>query len=354
MFSQARAAGLPMLGGIDFYVASMGRQVRAHFWAVNRSAQTPRSAGNDSVEDIQNAVSAAAGAATIVICPGFTEFCEKYSAVIERFHKSGHNVLIIDWPGQGMSGHYGWHPLAVHCDDFADYLDSLDAVIDAAGLASRDLILLGHSMGGHLALRYAVRRPGYVLGVILTAPMMAPPVMPVWLIRAISAVLSKMGLRRSYLPFHRNYALDWVRHFRPENPLTRCPKGYESQFIWFDDLPELRRSGPTIGWVRAAYRSAALYTLNPEWLGAVTMPVMALVAGDERVVFGPATDYALAKIPNVERHDFADARHELLHELPEVTTPLWTFMNGFIERITRGYDDELAPGPVPASPPSGP
>ena len=67
--------------------------------------------------------------ATIVILPGFTEFCEKYSSHVLRLHQSGHNVLIIDWPGQGLSGHYGKDPLAVHYDDFSIYLDALDAAI---------------------------------------------------------------------------------------------------------------------------------------------------------------------------------------------------------------------------------
>ena len=134
------------------------------------------------------------GAATMVILPGFTEFCEKYSRDILRLHQSGFNVLVIDWPGQGLSGHFGKNPLAVHCDDFAVYLAALDAVIEAAGLGEDRLFLFGHSMGGHLALRYAARRPRHSLGVILTAPMMAPPVMPIWLIRGLSALLLKAGL----------------------------------------------------------------------------------------------------------------------------------------------------------------
>ena len=339
MFERARAAGLPMLGGVDFYVTSAGRQLRAHYWAAQQPALDPDDQqGPSALLPVAQAIS---DAATIVILPGFTEFCEKYSQHILRLHQSGHNVLIIDWPGQGLSGHLGRSRLAVHCDDFADYLDALDAVIEAAGLGSEDLILFGHSMGGHLALRYTSRRPSQILGVILSAPMMAPPVMPVWLIRSFSAFLVKLGLRHAYPPFHRVLSLDWVRHFRPENPLTRYPKGYESPFVWFDDMPELRRSGPTIGWINAAYRSSAHYTLNAEWLESIRVPVLALVAGDERVVFAPATDYALSLMPHVERHDFDGARHELLHELPETTEEIWQHMSVFIDKICASYGDQF-------------
>ena len=199
---------------------------------------------------------------TIVIFPGFTEFCEKYSKEVLCFHERGYNVLVIDWPGQGQSGHFGWHPLAVHCDDFDHHIGAMDAVIEQAGLDGHDLILFGHSMGGHLALRYAAWRAHDVKAVILSAPMMAPPVMPVWLIRIASYLLSNIGLARWHPPFHHVPSLDVARHYRVENTLTRDPRGYEEQFVWFDDAPELRRSGPSVGWINAAYRSCALYTLN--------------------------------------------------------------------------------------------
>ncbi len=173
--------------------------------------------------------------------------------------------------------------------------------------------------------------------------MIAPPVMPVWLIRALSTLLVKFGFRHAHPPFHRVPSLNWARQFREGNPLTRNLQGYKSQFIWFDDVPELRRSGPTIGWVNAAYRSSAHFTLNCEWLESIRVPVLALVAGDERIVSAPATDYALSFIPDVERHDFDGARHELLNELPEVTEKLWEYVYAFIVKNRHSFVDKFGP-----------
>ena len=167
---------------------------------------------------------------------------------------------------------------------------------------------------------------------MLSAPMMAPPMMPVWFIRGFSSFLLGMGMGYSNPPFCRVPELDCVRHYQPDNKLTRWPPGYESQFFWFDDMPNLRRSGPTIGWVNAAYRSSVQFTLNAAWLRSIQVPVLAFVAGDERVVSAVATDYALPFIPQLDRHDFAEARHELLHELPEVTDQLWASLLAFIEK----------------------
>ena len=90
MFEYARAAGLPMLGGRDITIEHNRHRVRGHFWAADDLDIEPIPSAFNSVK-------------TIVILPGFTEFCEKYAAEFLRFHQMGFNVLAIDWPGQGQS-----------------------------------------------------------------------------------------------------------------------------------------------------------------------------------------------------------------------------------------------------------
>ena len=132
MFDWARSAGLPMLGGYDVYVYHRDASVRAHFWPAGQASRNP------DEKYVVNATAPAPSNAhkTIVILPGFTEFCEKYSAEVLHFHEKGYHVLIIDWPGQGQSGHFGRHPLAVHCTDFDHHLSALDLVISAVGLVN--------------------------------------------------------------------------------------------------------------------------------------------------------------------------------------------------------------------------
>ena len=62
----------------------------------------------------------------------------------------------------------------------------------------------------------------------------------------------------------------------------------------------------------------------------LTVPVLALVAGDERIVHKPSIDRMLRCLPRCQRFSYAGARHELLHETEEVTDDLWERIEAFL------------------------
>ena len=317
-FPTAERAGLAMLGGEDIITRFRGHPLRGHFWPV---------------QPLDTATEGATDNGLVIMCPGFTEFCEKHGGTCRALHERGFDVLVIDWPGHGRSGHFGRHPIAVHIDSFEIYLEAMDHLLTAAGLAARnDVFLFGHSMGGHLALRLARRYRRHVRGVILSAPMILPPVTPAAGVRLLADCLCRLGWRRSFPPFHHVQTLAKARQFHPDNVLSVWQPGFEAQFIWMDDQPALRRSGPTVGWVRAAYASCAVTTMNPVWMRQLDVPVLALTAGDERVVHKPSTDRMLPCLPSCAAHEIAGARHELLQESPAITARVWDLIDPFLER----------------------
>ena len=312
-YAHARAAGLTLLGGRDIWCQVDGLDVRGHFWAANANGAPAKG--------------------TVIFSPGFTEFCEKHSEPAAQWHARGYDVLLIDWPGQGMSGHFGRNPIAVHIDSFEIHLRAMDAMIAAAGIAEREVILMGHSMGGHLTLRLMERYADRVRGTILMSPMIAPPVMPVSGVRLLARLFRMAGLARSYPPMNRGVSLEVARFYWSGTVLSRWQPGFESQFIWIDDVPELYRSGPTAGWVKAAYDSCARYTLNAQWMRARTGPILALTAGDDTVIHKKSTDRMLPWLPNCTHHEYPDARHELLTELPEIQADLWQRIDAFLATL---------------------
>ena len=110
MYRHASEAGLALPPGTDINLPYHGQNLRGHLCEVP------------------------AGTAVrghILLCPGFTEFCEKYADIMQAFNERGYNVLAIDWPGQGMSGHLGRNRIAVHCDSFDQHIGAMDRLIAA-------------------------------------------------------------------------------------------------------------------------------------------------------------------------------------------------------------------------------
>lgn len=78
-----------------------------------------------------------------------------------------HRVIRIDRPGSGYSP-----PLRSGSQHLADQADAVAALIDALGLDRP--VLVGHSLGGALALHIAERHPGKVGGLAMIAPATQP------------------------------------------------------------------------------------------------------------------------------------------------------------------------------------
>ena len=267
----------------------------------------------------------------VMVLPGFTEFIEKHQDQIDRFAAMGLEVLCLDWPSQGLSQRLSPNfPKLVHCDDFSQHLSALDAVMAASGFHDGDqpLLVFGHSMGGHLALRHAYTNPK-VNALMLCAPMVMPPLKPGGLMRFLLDVVCSLGLAKRPLFFRQDDLIK--RQFHPNNVLTRDADGYQVQFNLFTQNPELQVTGPSFGWARAAYHSCMAFSANPDVLAAIKIPVSVHLAGDERVVDGNASAFFLRHLSRGVIHLYPEARHELMLELPAVRSLVWQRLEDFVD-----------------------
>ena len=115
------------------------------------------------------------GQPPLVLVHGWMDVAASYQFVVDAFAEDRH-ILAPDWRGFGLSGSGGvdsfWIP---------DYLADLDFLLDhyAPGQA---VDLVGHSMGGHIAMLYAGIRPARIhrlvnlegFGMPATRPSQAP------------------------------------------------------------------------------------------------------------------------------------------------------------------------------------
>lgn len=92
---------------------------------------------------------------TVVLLHGFLESLEIWDDYAERLAHN-YRVVSIDLPGHGQSDCLGYvHPMEL-------LAEAVKVVLD--GLGIRRYILIGHSMGGYVALAFADRFPDQVKG----------------------------------------------------------------------------------------------------------------------------------------------------------------------------------------------
>ncbi|WP_433132894.1 alpha/beta hydrolase family protein [Micromonospora sp. CA-240977] len=107
--------------------------------------------------------------ALVTVLPAMGVPARFYRALAAALCRRGHLVAVVNLPGQGAS------PLRIRRGVDLRYDDLVDQDIRATArhlreaYPSRPLVLLGHSLGGHLALRYASRPGVDVAGVALMA-----------------------------------------------------------------------------------------------------------------------------------------------------------------------------------------
>ena len=74
----------------------------------------------------------AAPRGTVFVFQGRTEYIEKYGRIAQMLITYGWNVVAIDWRGQGYSERPEHDPMQGYVDNFAQYQQDIDALIDYA------------------------------------------------------------------------------------------------------------------------------------------------------------------------------------------------------------------------------
>jgi alpha-beta hydrolase superfamily lysophospholipase len=127
----------------------------------------------------------------VVIVHGAGEHSDRYRHVADALTADGYAVHALDHRGHGRSE----GPRAL-----IDRLDHAVADLDQLLLEAREphprapVFMLAHSMGGTLALRYAVRHPDRLTGLILSGPLAALEAAPPGM-RVAAAILSAVAPR---------------------------------------------------------------------------------------------------------------------------------------------------------------
>lgn len=269
---------------------------------------------------------------TVLILNGRSEFIEKYRETAGELIARGFRVFGFDWRGQGLSSRTPTGDETGHYDSFDPLVRDAALLIDQVvrPVGEGPLVLLGHSMGGHLALRLLAARPDLAAGAILTAPMVMPIAQPYarQAARLLSPMAAVLGRGRRYALGEGGY--DAQRLLDPRRLLSSDPVRNRVQADWFRDHPDYRVSGITWGWLAAAFRSSAVITREAP---SIRVPVLMLLAGQERLVDNAASRRVAQRMPQCRVSVYPDARHEILMERDDIRSAFWRDADDFLATL---------------------
>lgn len=111
----------------------------------------------------------------VLICHGLGEHSGRYGHVEDALVPDGWAVYGLDHRGHGRSG-----GRRAHLDRYADWLTDFDAfrLLVVGRHPGVPVFLLGHSMGGQIALAYALDHGAGLRGLVLSAPALASNAIP--------------------------------------------------------------------------------------------------------------------------------------------------------------------------------
>ncbi len=246
--------------------------------------------------------------AEIIISHGFGEHSGRYGALTEHLVSHDYSVTGYDHRGHGLSD-----GLPGHVESFSEYGDDLDKVVAAvrSRSESRRLFLIGHSMGGLIALLYATRKRGMLAGAVISAPLIEVAV-PV---PAHKLMIARVGARIA-----PRFRLD--NEIDPAN-LSRDPEVGRAYAA--DPLVHRKVSTKWFSELQQAMKEVA------DRASEITTPVLVMHGTEDKLASVDATKRLFERIgsPDKELVIYPGFYHELFNE-PE--------KQDVFERVTQWVD----------------
>ena len=267
---------------------------------------------------------------------GFAECIEKYFETTCDLAARGFSVWCLDWRGQGGSARPKRLPSRPRPRRFDRDANELASFTEKLTTARRPRLLIGHSMGGAVALLCLRRYPGLFDAAILSAPMLGIRTagLPPALMRCITGLARATGLGICFVPGAGRWSRDRIpspERSRVSNDPERC----RLQYAWFSADTALRVDAPTWGWLDAALRLAARMA-KKEFLAAIDTPILLASAGVETFLRPEAHRRAARLLPDCTLVEFPESKHEPFLERDAVRDLWFAAIDHFIaERLAR-------------------
>lgn len=299
-------------GRVGFLKTPDGLRLRHGFWPARR----PRNA-------------------TLLILGGRTEFLEKYREVIGELTGRGYDVFGFDWRGQGLSERLLPDSNKCFIRSFDQYAADLDQVLHRLVYprSTGPVLILAHSMGAHIALKYLDGGRRGISAAVLTAPMVdirTQPLPPAWA-RLLSRCMVRLGRGTMSVPGARRHN-PFLTPFR-RNRLTSDAVRFRQTQQCIAHTPELACAEVTFGWLAATFASIAEIE-SPSFGTRIEVPILMVLSGRDRVVSNAAARRLALRLPRIKTSIIRGAQHEILQERDDLRREFWARFDGFTAALS--------------------
>ncbi len=262
---------------------------------------------------------------TVIVCPGRTEFIEKYFEVARDLQARGFAALILDWPGQGLSDRLLEDRAKGHIDDFQTFMGALRRGLDELGdKLPRPYVSLAHSMGGAIALAAISEQLVEVDAAAFCAPMWGLRTR-IFGMRYLVWAMRAMGRSGDYAqqpgPPER---------FK-DNIVTHDERRWQVHRDLVDAAPDLGLGPVTWGWLGASLAIVRTFARRAK-LEAIEIPVLVASAGEEKLVDNRSHERVCQWLPDCEHITVDRALHEILMEADDKRAEFWAAFDRLLER----------------------
>ena len=268
------------------------------------------------------------GRGRLLFQTGRGDFLEKYLETFAWLNAAGWSVTGFDWRGQGGSGRLNDREQS---EDFTHLVDDLAEFFDAwHDRSNGPHVVLGHSMGGHLALRALAEGRIDPDAVVLVAPMLG----------LASPIGQRLGGYAARLMAGRGDPARpaWREGERPgassrQAMLTGDLDRYADELWWRDRQSDLMLGPPSWRWLAEAFASTIRLARDPR-LADISTPVLMLVAEADRLVDSRLAVRLVGRLPNAEIIRFgSESAHEILREKDDVRDRALAAITSFLDRV---------------------
>lgn len=258
---------------------------------------------------------------SILIFTGRGEFIEKYYETIRDLLDLKYNILIFDWRGQGLSSRLLVDEDKGYVENFDQFLKDAQCVYEKKmSTLPHPHHLLGHSMGGHLALRELQDHPYRYQKAVLCAPMQSIAGLPTGILGKAALFFKALGLGQAYIIGGGKGNSD-KKIDKFTSDITRFKKWTSI----FKNEPRLLLGSATWQWSKAASESMR-FSMLPKQLLKIKTPVYVASAECDSIVDGKTHDLLDDVNPLIKIVPYPGARHEIYTEVDE-------YRNRFLSEI---------------------